>query len=111
MTKRLLCLLLTSAIACASVLGQSSSTKLTLIKVGRLLHVKTGRLLNDQSILIEGDRIKEVGPAAQLAVKAAGANVIDLSSATVLPGLIDCHTHLTSDPSHSGYESLGISIP
>jgi imidazolonepropionase-like amidohydrolase len=82
-----------------------------LIKAGRLLDVRTGRLLSNQAILIEGDRIKEVGPASQLTSKAAGASVIDLSNATVLPGLIDCHTHLTSEPGHSGYESLGISTP
>ena len=65
-----------------------------LIKAGRLIDVRNGRVLNDQAILIEGDRIKEVGPSNQLASKAAGARVIDLSGATVLPGMIDCHTHI-----------------
>src|SRR2546422_8079490 len=46
-----------------------------------------------------GDRVKETGPAATVAAHAAaGARVIDLGAATVLPGLIDCHTHITSDP-------------
>ena len=53
----------------------------------------------NQAILVEGDRVKETGPAATVAAHAAaGARVIDLGAATVLPGLIDCHTHITSDP-------------
>src|SRR4029077_7799298 len=54
----------------------------------------TGRLLTGQAILIRGERIAEVGPARQLESKAGGARVIDLSTATVLPGMIDCHTHI-----------------
>ncbi|HEX8650509.1 MAG TPA: amidohydrolase family protein [Pyrinomonadaceae bacterium] len=59
--------------------------------------MRTGSLLVDQAILIEGERIKKVGASAAVSRHApAGARVIDLSRATVLPGLIDCHTHLLS---------------
>jgi len=79
----------------ASLFAQTAPPKQTvLIKAGRLIDVRNGRVLNDQAILIERDRIKEVGPSNQLASKAAGARVVDLSGATVLPGMIDCHTHI-----------------
>jgi imidazolonepropionase-like amidohydrolase len=94
MTRKFLSAMLMSAVVCLPISAQSSSKVLTLIKAGRLIDVRNGRVLTDQAILIEGDRIKEVGPASQLALKVAGARVIDLSSATVLPGLIDCHTHI-----------------
>jgi imidazolonepropionase-like amidohydrolase len=59
------------------------------------LDVRTGRYLEDAGILIEGDRITEVGPAADIQARAPkGAAVIDLGRATLLPGLVDCHTHL-----------------
>jgi len=67
----------------------------TLLKAGRALDVRTGRYLENAGILIEGDRIKEVGPAADIQARAPkGAAVIDLGRATLLPGLVDCHTHL-----------------
>jgi len=75
-----------------------------------MVDVRSGRVLTDQAILIEGDRIRQVGSAQSIQAP-AGARVIDLSNATVLPGLIDCHTHLTLEPGQNGYESLGISIP
>jgi imidazolonepropionase-like amidohydrolase len=65
-----------------------------LVKAGRLLDVAGGKILDDQAILIEGDRVKEVGPAAVIERSAAGSEVIDLTDSTVLPGLIDCHTHV-----------------
>src|SRR5688572_28937355 len=112
MFRRTLVSLLLFSLAFVSVSAQSPSKEIVLIKAGRLIDVRGGRVLTDQSILIEGDRIKEVGPSATIANRVpAGARVIDLTGATVLPGLIDCHTHLTGNPDHLGYESLGISVP
>jgi len=61
------------------------------VKTGRLIDPDAGTVLSDQVILIHGNKIEAVGKG--LAIP-AGANVIDLSGKTVLPGLIDCHTHL-----------------
>jgi len=66
-----------------------------LIKAGKLLDVRKGAYLFNAAILVEGDRIKEVGPVADVQLRAPkDTRVIDLSKSTVLPGLIDCHTHL-----------------
>jgi len=87
----------------------SAASKHVVIRAGRLLDVKTGNTLTNQAIVIEGDKIVSVGPAASL--KAAPyATTIDLPNATVMPGMIDAHTHITFDP-HFGYETLGISVP
>jgi imidazolonepropionase-like amidohydrolase len=78
--------------------AQAQGKEAILIKAGQLLDVKSGRLLANRVIWIEGERIKEVGDAATVTSHApANARVIDLSNATLLPGLIDCHTHLTFD--------------
>lgn len=78
--------------------GQAPAQPLTLIKAGRLFDARTGQMLSNQAILVEGDRIKEVGSAAAVAPHAANARVIDLSSSTVLPGLIDAHNHVLGNP-------------
>src|SRR5688572_18347012 len=75
----------------------AAETNLVAIKAGRLIDVVAGKVLEQQTILIEGDRIKQVGASASINIPAA-AKTIDLSKATVLPGLIDCHTHITSQP-------------
>ena len=69
------------------------------IKAGRLIDGRGGAPMTNAVILVRGERIRAVGP--NLAIP-AGARVIDLSSATVLPGLIDCHTHITMMPGESG---------
>jgi imidazolonepropionase-like amidohydrolase len=117
--KRFITVLLSSLLWPCLLLAQQQSEsasppqpKRILIRAGRLLDVRTGRVLTDQAILIEGDRIKEVGAAQTVAGHApAGAEVIDLQNATVLPGLIDAHTHLTGNPEQIGYASLGMSVP
>lgn len=78
--------------------GQAPAQRLTLIKAGRLFDARSGQMLSNQTILVEGDRIKEVGTAAAVAPHAANARVIDLSSSTVLPGLIDAHNHVLGNP-------------
>ena len=85
------------------VLGLYAQQNAVLIKAGRLLDVKAGRLLTDQNILIEGDRIAAVGPNV---AAPAGARVIDLSRSTVLPGMIDNHTHvlLQAHPTPTDYD-------
>ena len=69
----------------------------TAVRAGRLFDSESGRMLTNQVVVIRGERITEVGPAAQVKIP-AGARVIDLSRATVLPGLIDAHTHMFNDP-------------
>jgi imidazolonepropionase-like amidohydrolase len=63
------------------------------VRAGRLFDSKTSTMLTKQVVLLSGERITEVGPEAQVKIP-AGARVIDLSQATVLPGLIDAHTHM-----------------
>jgi imidazolonepropionase-like amidohydrolase len=90
-----------------SALAQTTPQK-TVINAGRLLDVKTGRVLTNQQIVIEGDKIVSIGPAT---ATPAGTQVINLPNSTVLPGLIDAHTHLTFENTKLGYEGLGVSVP
>ncbi len=87
-----------------------SIEKINAVQAGRLLDVRKGILVEDQVIVIKGNRIVEVGPRAKMKIP-QNAAVIDLSRAIVLPGLIDLHTHLTSPHNLGSYESLGVSVP
>ena len=82
-------------------------SKTVAIRAGHLLDVKTGKTLSNQTIVIQGEKIVSVGADSQVP---AGATVVDLSNATVLPGLIDAHTHITMT-TNFGPSTLGISIP
>ena len=75
---------------------QSPPAQGVAIRAGRLFDSKSGTMLKDQVILIKGDRITAAGPADRIQIP-PGALVIDLSRATVLPGLIDRHVHLMQE--------------
>lgn len=76
--------------------SQANAAKTELyVRAGRLFEGPKDGLLENQVIVIEGDRIQQIASAGDFEIP-AGSKVIDLSSATVLPGLIDCHTHLQS---------------
>ena len=89
-------------IAAASALIGVAAAQVTIVKAGKLIDPDTAKVLIDQTIVIRNNRIEKVGRAL---AEPAGAKVIDLSKMTVLPGLIDCHTHL-ADGAHDG-EPLG----
>jgi imidazolonepropionase-like amidohydrolase len=101
---------LIAALAAAGALTSPAlaAEQFVAVRAGKLVDVVNGKVLTDQTIVIDGERITAVGPTGSVAVP-AHAHVIDLSHATVLPGLIDAHTHLTGDPRQSGYQSLGVS--
>ena len=100
-----------SQLLCSSFLCYAQETLVnkpparTVIHASHLLDVKSGRMLDNVTLVIDGDKITSVGQAA-----AGTATVINLPNATLLPGLIDSHTHLTGEPSF-GYQELGISTP
>jgi len=81
--------------------------KRTIIRAGHLLDVKTGQMLTDQAIVIEDGKIVRVG--GQFKAVGPDETYIDLSNATVVPGMIDAHTHITGDPYHHGYNGLATS--
>jgi imidazolonepropionase-like amidohydrolase len=81
-----------------------------VLHCSKLLDVRQGSYINDAIIVIDKDKILDVGPRARVVIP-AGARTLEAPGVCV-PGLIDVHTHLTSDPEAGfGYEELGISIP
>jgi imidazolonepropionase-like amidohydrolase len=92
----------------ASLFSQSGSPSApvrTLVRSGHLLDVKTGRLLDGQTIVVVGDTIHSIAPTTEVGAQ-TGDTVIDLGGMTVLPGLIDVHTHLTMNTDFDPYREL-----
>ena len=99
-----------SIVFCASQLFSqtepSATSKPVIVRAAHMLDVKTGRTVDNPVIVITGDRITSIsGPAP------ANATVIDLPGATLVPGLIDAHTHIVGKGTNFGYQELAESIP
>lgn len=94
-------------LACASAGAEEAKPRTVAIQAGRLVDVVNQRVLTDQTIVIEGDRIVSVSPTAATTLP-AGTPTIDLSGKTVLPGFVDTHVHLTTDPTISFLDSYHI---
>ncbi|HEU4390895.1 MAG TPA: amidohydrolase family protein, partial [Blastocatellia bacterium] len=92
MARKFLALLIGAATIPLLAVAQAQNKTTALIKAGRVVDVRNARVLTNQAILIEGDLIKEIGSADTVTAHSpANTRVIDLTNATVLPGLIDCH--------------------
>ncbi|HET6177995.1 MAG TPA: amidohydrolase family protein [Candidatus Sulfotelmatobacter sp.] len=77
------------AVCCA--VGGVACAQVTAIRAGKIIDPDSGTVLTNQTILIRGSKIEKVGKGIEVP---AGATIVDLAKMTVLPGLIDCHTHL-----------------
>jgi imidazolonepropionase-like amidohydrolase len=106
----LFCVLVFAVIATRAQEPKAGAAADIAVLAGKILDVRTGNYATDQIIWIEGSKIKAVGKAADVSKKLpAGTKTIDLSKLTILPGLIDCHTHLTMSPDMIGPRGLHIS--
>ena len=97
---RNLCTVLTALFFVLFSVGRvvaQTPTVQTLVRAGRMLDPRTGQVLSPAAVLIENGKIKEVGSPTQVQAHAPGVKTIDLGSSTLLPGLIDSHTHLLLD--------------
>ena len=101
------CIIALGLLACGPALAADCTVG---IRAGKLIDPTSGKVLRDQVIRIDGEQIVAVVPNDRDAMRSC-ARQVDLSAMTVLPGLIDTHTHLTSDPTILRYQRLGLSVP
>jgi imidazolonepropionase-like amidohydrolase len=95
-------------ISAASAQSGVISTQPTVLHAARLLEIDTGRLLSPGEVLVQNERIAEVGSAV---THPAGAEMIDLGDSTLLPGLIDAHVHLFLHPGEEDLQTVEESVP
>src|SRR5438046_9277176 len=97
-----------ATLAGIAITAGAQAPKRMVIRAGRVRNVRTGELRANQAMVIEGDKITQIAPSGEVPA-APGDTTIDLPDATLLPGLIDMHTHLTFDLNSLSYEGLKIS--
>ena len=99
--------LLVAALAAAVVAQPAAppAEKRTLVRAGHLLDVKTGKLLDGQTIVVVGETIQSIAPTDEVQAQESDT-VVDLAGLTVMPGLIDVHTHLTMNTDFDPYQEL-----
>lgn len=102
----LVCLLLLTSLAAAQ--APAASPHPIVLHAARMLDIKAGRIVSPAEILVEGDRIAEVGSTVK---HPDGAEVIDLGDRTLLPGLIDAHIHLFLHPGAEDLQTVQESVP
>ena len=103
----LICLAAATAVARSQ--GQApTSTHATVLHAARLLNIETGRITAPGEVLIQGERIAEVGTTV---THPAGADIIDLGDTTLMPGLIDVHVHLFLHPGAEDLQTVEESVP
>src|SRR5579864_577839 len=95
--KHLVMLLLVLSVMATPLLAQTP--KVVAVRAGHLFDSKSGQMLANQVVLVTGEKITDVGPADRVQIP-TGAQVIDLSQATVMPGFVDAHTHVYSSLSN-----------
>jgi imidazolonepropionase-like amidohydrolase len=86
---------------------QNAPQKIVALRASRMLDVKSGSMVHDAVVLIQDEKITAAGPSLKIL---AGAEVVDLGNATLLPGLIDCHTHLMARMSDDDPQGYGLSL-
>ena len=104
LSRHLFAMALGAALTPAAAIAQEPAPTATWITAERMLDVRSGRMVEDPYVLVRDGRIVQVGSGE--APVPAGARHVDLAGMTLLPGLIDMHVHLDSDPSYGGYSNL-----
>ncbi len=94
--------------AAAQATSQAAAPHAVVVRAARLLDIKSGRLIKPGEVLVEGERIVEVGTAVK---HPEGAEVIDLGDRTLMPGLIDAHVHLFLHPGAEDLQTVEESVP
>jgi len=101
-------LVLLCVLSAAQTSSQPATSHAIVLHAARLLDVKSGRLVKPGEVLVQGERIVEVGSSVK---RPAGAEVIDLGDRTLMPGLIDAHVHLFLHPGAEDLQTVQESVP
>ena len=105
---KLLALALTLVSCELTLSAQRPAAQVTVLHAARILDVASGKVLSPGEVLVEGERIREAGTRV---ARPSGAVVIDLGDTTLMPGLIDAHTHLFLHPGNEGLQTVEESVP